>query len=191
MESTTEVEHQLNDTEWSDNLENLVRTWALKAVLQREMHNEMAKHYKIISTRLTMPLIMLTTVTSVGSFGAVDSEQYKIWMYITGGLNLFAAFLASVLKYLKPDERCSSHTRTSKSFDAYYRELVIQLSLSPEDRDNSEEFIKQAKQNMEKLVNDSPMVIESISRRTLNKHNISPPNDFQIVIYGREENTAT
>ena len=72
--------------EWSENLEDIVKSWALKAVLQREMHNKSAKYYKALSTNLTLPLIMLTTLTSVGSFGAVDSAQYKIWMYTTGGL---------------------------------------------------------------------------------------------------------
>ena len=153
--------------EWSDNLEDIVKSWALKAVVQREMHNKSAKYYKSMSTKITIPLIMLTTLTSVGSFGAVDSAQYKIWMYVTGGLNLLAAFLASTLKFLKPDERCSSHTRMSKLFDMYHRDLTIQLGLSPEEREKPEELIERAKKNMEELMNDSPMVSEKYPKALL------------------------
>lgn len=174
------------ESEWTQNLEDLAKSWALRAVIQREMHNNTAKYYKIVSARLTMPLIMLTTVTSVGSFGAVDSDQYKIWMYITGGLNLFAMFLASMIKYLKPDERCSTHSRMSKMFDAYYREITVQLNLSPAERDKPDMFIEASRAKLEHLMNDSPIVSDKIIALTLSKNNISPPNDFKITIYGRE-----
>ena len=184
--------HQLItvDNEWTPNLENLVKTWALQSVLQREMHSASAKKYRILSGRITIPLILLTTLTSVGSFGAVDSQQYKIWMYVTGSLNLFAAFLASMLKYLKPDEKCSSHMRISKMYDSFYREIVIQLSLAPEERDNAEQFIQIVKEKLERLMNDSPIVADSVSSRILNKHNITPPDDFKIIIHGRESTEA-
>lgn len=173
------------ESDWSNNLENLAKTWALKAVLQRETHINTAKYYKIMSTRLTMPLIMLTTITSVGSFGAVDSDQYKTWMYITGGLNLLAAFLASMIKYLKPDERCSTHTRMSRMFDAYYRDITVQLNLPPGDRDKPEVFIESSRSKLEQLINDSPLLSDTMIAKTLAKNNISPPNDFDISIYGR------
>lgn len=175
-----------DDNEWTPNLENLVKTWALQSVLQREMHSASAKRFKTISGRITIPLILLTTLTSVGSFGAVDSEQYKIWMYVTGALNLLSAFLASMLKYLKPDEKCSTHMRISKLYDSFYREIVIQLSLSPEERDNAEQFIQIVKEKLERLMNDSPIISDDVSSRILTKHNIKQPDDFKIVIHGRE-----
>jgi hypothetical protein len=171
---------------WTFNIENLVRTWAFQALLRRDMHNENAKKYKIMSGRLTIPLILLTTLTSVGSFGAVDSQQYKIWMYTTGALNLFAAFLASMSKYLKPDEKCSNHMRTCKLYDNLFRDISIQLSMAPEERSNADEFIQNTKDKLERLMNDSPMITENISKRILKDHNIESPDDFDIVIYGRE-----
>lgn len=171
---------------WTFNIENLVRTWAFQALLRRDMHNENAKKYKIMSGRLTIPLILLTTLTSVGSFGAVDSQQYKIWMYATGALNLFAAFLASMSKYLKPDEKCSNHMRTCKLYDNLFRDISIQLSMAPEERSNADEFIQNTKDKLERLMNDSPMITENISKRILKDHNIESPDDFDIVIYGRE-----
>lgn len=176
------------NSEWSENLEDIVKSWALKAVLQREMHNKSAKYYKGMSTRVTLPLIMLTTLTSVGSFGAVDSAQYKIWMYATGGLNLVAAFLASVMKFLKPDEKCSMHTRMSKLFDMYHRELTVQLGLAPDERERPDELIERAKKDMEELMNESPMVSDKVVNSVVAKHNIEVPNDFEIAIYGRTEN---
>lgn len=185
--------HQLttDDNEWTPNLESLVKTWALQSVLQREMHSASAKKFKTLSGRITVPLILLTTLTSVGSFGAVDSKQYKIWMYVTGALNLLSAFLASMLKYLKPDEKCSTHMRISKLYDALYREVVIQLSLAPEERDNAEQFIQIIKEKLERLMNDSPIIADSITARLLQKHNIKPPDDFKIVIHGRETSESS
>ena len=171
---------------WTFNLENLVRTWAFQALLHRDMHSKNAKKYKTMSGRLTIPLILLTTLTSVGSFGAVDSQQYKIWMYTTGALNLFAAFLASMSKYLKPDEKCSNHMRTCKLYDNLFRDISIQLSMAPEERSDADEFIQKTKDRLERLMNDSPMIAETISKRILKDHNVESPDDFDIVIYGRE-----
>lgn len=174
-------------TEWTENLENLVKTWALKAAIQRELHHNAAKYYTTLSTRLSMPVILLTTITSVGSFGAADSDQYKLWMYITGGLNLFSAFLASMVKYLKPDEKCASHSRMTKLYDAYYRDLIIQLNLSPEERSHPEAAIESYKSRLELLIDESPLISDTLTRLTLKKNNIQPPDDFKINIYGREE----
>lgn len=172
-------------TEWTPNLEDMVRSWALKSVIQRELHHHAAKYYKIWSTRLSMPVILLTTLTSVGSFGAVDSEQYKMWMYATGGLNLVSAFLASMMKYLKPDERCATHGRMSKMFDAYYRDLTVQLNLSPQERSHPETIIETYKTRLETLIDESPLISDTLTKETMEKHNICPPNDFCINIYGR------
>lgn len=185
--NTTKSVSSINNSEWSENLEDIVKSWALKAVMQREMHTKSAKYYNRMSTHLTLPLIMLTTLTSVGSFGAVDSAQYKIWMYTTGALNLISAFLASMVKYWKPDEKCSMHTRMSKLFDIYHRDLTIQLGLSSDEREKPDELIERAKKNMEELINESPMVSDKITNRVIMKHNIEVPNDFDIVIYGRNE----
>ena len=147
-------ESKTHDSEWSENLENLAKSWAIKAALQREMHQETARYYRNMSTNITLPLIMLTTLTSVGSFGAVDSEQYKIWMYVTGALNLISAFMASMIKYLKPDEKCATHQRMGKLFDTYYREVTIQLSLAPDERDNAAKFIDYSKNKLETMMNE-------------------------------------
>ena len=183
-------ESKTHDSEWSENLENLAKSWAIKAALQREMHQETARYYRNMSTNITLPLIMLTTLTSVGSFGAVDSEQYKIWMYVTGALNLISAFMASMIKYLKPDEKCATHQRMGKLFDTYYREVTIQLSLAPDERDNAAKFIDYSKNKLETMMNESPLVSETISKKTLCKNNMIPPNDFNIIIYGRDEHSC-
>jgi hypothetical protein len=183
--------HPIGDSDWTPNLENVVRSWALKAAIQREMHHTAAKRFTVLSTRLSMPVILLTTITSVGSFGAADSDQYKMWMYVTGGLNLFSAFLASMVKYLKPDERCASHNRMAKLYDAYYRDLIIQLNLAPEERCSSEAVIDSYKARLQTLIDESPLISDTISRETMAKNNISPPDDFRINIYGREVELET
>ena len=51
------------------------KMWGEKAAGNRELHLNSVRHWKNDSTYLSIPLIFLTTITSVSTFNAVNYED--------------------------------------------------------------------------------------------------------------------
>ena len=178
----------LQSTEWTDSLENVIKMWGEKAAGNRELHLNSVRHWKKISSYLSIPLIFLTTITSVSTFNAINYEDYAYWMYAAGTVNLIAAFLTSLNKYLKPEEKIQSHYQSAKAFGCFYRKIVLELSLSRSNRESTSILTKWAKNEYDKLIQDSPIVSNKIinNYKTLHTKDTNIPdivlNDFIIYV---------
>ena len=128
------LQKQLNADGWTDHLEDLLKAWGEKAAGLRWMHNKSAGGWKSFSNRLSMPLIILTTLTGVANFGATNAEDPAIAMYVIGGVNIIAASIASIHKFYSPDEKSQLHASVAKQFGSFYRHLTLELNQARGDR---------------------------------------------------------
>lgn len=173
---------------WTDTLEDVLKMWGEKAAGNRELHLNSVRYWKKISEYLSIPLIFLTTITSVSTFSAVNYEDYAYWMYAAGSVNLIAAFLTSLNKYLKPEEKIQAHYQSAKNFGCFYRKLVLELSLSRSNREQTNILTKWAKEQYDTLIQDAPFVsnnvIEEYKATHETEHNTPDiiVNDFTINI---------
>tara|TARA_Y100000389_G_C17430210_1_gene502113 strand:+ start:815 stop:1486 length:672 start_codon:yes stop_codon:yes gene_type:complete len=183
------VDFEMNKNKhWSDSLENVLKMWGEKAAGNRELHLNSVRHWKKVSSYFSIPLIFLTTITSVSTFSAVNYEDYEYWMYAAGTVNLIAAFLTSLNKYLKPEEKIQAHYQSARAFGAFYRKIVLEMSLSRTNREPTNILTKWAKNEYDKLIMDSPILPNKIINiyKSLHTNNINTPdiilNDFTIHI---------
>ena len=173
---------------WSNSLENVIKMWGEKAAGNRELHMKSVYYWKNISTYFSIPLIFLTTITSVSTFSAVNYDNYEYWMYAAGVVNLMAAFLTALNKYLKPEEKIQAHYQSARTFGALYRKIVLEMSLSRTNREPSNIFTKWVKDEYDKLILDSPIIPNKIINiyKSLHANDLNTPdiilNDFTIYI---------
>ena len=173
---------------WSDSLENVLKMWGEKAAGNRELHLNSVRHWKKMSSFLSIPLIFLTAITSISTFNAVNYEEYAYWMYAAGSVNLIAAFLTSLNKYLKPEEKVQAHYQSAKNFGCFYRKLVLELSLSRSNREHTSILTKWAKEQYDKLIQDAPLISKDIIHNYEISHTLQSNtpdivlNDFTIHI---------
>lgn len=184
------LKKKINAESWTSDIEDLIKSWGEKAALNRDLHTSSAEMWKNVSDRLTMPTIILTTISSVSAFGSMNVSDIMYSMYAVGTINLVAAFLTSLGKYYRPDEKVEQHTVAAKAFGKYYRNIVLELSLSREDRQPADVLSKWARTELDKLINESPVnkkkIIENFKKN--NKcENIAEliDNNHTINIYGR------
>nr|QOI90338.1 hypothetical protein HWQ62_00201 [Pyramimonas orientalis virus] len=185
------LKRKLNGEAWTDHMEDLMKTWGEKAAINRELHLMSAESWKSLSDNLSIPTIVLTTISSVSAFGSVNVTDYMYWMYAAGSVNLIAAFLTSLSKYYRPDERVERHTVTAKAFGKFYRHLVLELSMAREDRQPAEVLSKWSKTEFDKLMNESPVISSKIISDYKKKHVCDDVPDitidkFKIDIHGRD-----
>lgn len=187
----TKLRKKINADTWTDHMEDLMKSWGEKAAGNRELHLNSANKWKRFSDSFSVPLILLTTLSGVTTFGAMAIDDYEYWMYGVGCLNLISAFLAGVSKYYRPDEKVQDHTYTARSFGSFYRQMILELGMSREDRQPADTLSQWAKQEFDRLLKEAPTipgeVIEAYKSKHKNDEN-KPDitlDKFTIEVYGR------
>ena len=165
------LQKQLNKEAWNSHVEDLLRAWGEKAAGLRWMHLQEAAINKSLSKKLSIPIVAITTISGMGSFGSGSSGGSPYLLYSIGALNVIAALIASMQRLYNPDEKQACHSDIAKQFGAFYREILLELSQPRSDRTNPEQLSKWAKKEYDRLMSESP----AISQATVAKYNKAFP----------------
>jgi hypothetical protein len=157
MQSDSE---DLESAGWYAFLEDSLASSAEEAQGYRVMHEKAHKHYSKISSRLTIPAIILSTLTGVANFGQESLEPYmgaNVALYI-GALSIVAAVFSTVAKYLRADEKSEMHRSAMVQWDKLLRMLVTVLSQPRSRRIDAQEFLLQYREERNRLSEQVPVI---------------------------------
>jgi hypothetical protein len=154
---------------WNPDQERILKIWAEKASGWAWLHDYASRHYNSLTNKFTYPAILLSTVSGGLGFsvaGQVSEENTsgnykstnKIMIYIIGGMNIAAAVLSSLQKFIRSTEKAEMHMHMNKIFSSFARKIVLELALQPGDRKDCIEFCKICRDEYDKLVTDSPQI---------------------------------
>jgi hypothetical protein len=148
------------DTGWYSFLEDLLARSAEEAQGYRIMHEKAYKHYAKISTRLTIPAIILSTLTGVANFGQSSLEPYlgaNAPLFI-GALSIVAAIFSTIAKYLRADEKSELNRSAMVQWDKLHRMLVTVLTQPRGRRVEAQEFLLQYREERNRLAEQVPVI---------------------------------
>ena len=128
---------------WVMEQENLLKDWAEKARYYAWMHNEAGRLFNALNNRLSIPLIVISTLSGSANFTMVNnngSSLYKTWFPIVmGTIGLLTAILSALIKVLRTAELTSEHEAFFKAYNALSRNIALELSLPPSQRRSPQE----------------------------------------------------
>lgn len=153
---------------WNPDQERILRIWAEKASGWAWLHDKAARYYNQLTNRFAYPSIFLSTVSGGLGFSIYGMDIKKDSRYITiviGCMNLAAAFLSSLQKFVRSTEKAEIHNHMNKLFSTFYRRIVMELALKPADRRDCLEFCKSCRDEYDKLVVDSLEIPDFIIQR--------------------------
>lgn len=156
------LQKQLNKEAWNTHVEDLLRSWGEKAAGLRWMHLQEAAINKSLSKKLSIPIVAITTLSGMGSFGSGSSGGSPYMFYCIGVMNVVAALIASMQRLYNPDEKQACHTDIAKQFGSFYREILLELSQPRADRTNPEQLSKWAKKEYDRLMSESPAISSDV-----------------------------
>jgi hypothetical protein len=175
--------------QWYDFLEDSLASWAEQAQGYRLMHEKAYSHYNKISFNLTIPAIILSTLTGVANFGQESLSPYlgsDAPLYI-GVLSIIAAIMSTIAKYVRADEKAETHRSAMVAWDKLYRTIVTELTQPRDNRTEPQEFLISYREERHRLSEQSPTIpykIRAWFRHEFSsdfaKGNISPPNILSI-----------
>jgi hypothetical protein len=190
-------------TNWVIEQELLLKDWAEKARYYSWMHNKAGNLYIKRNNNITIPLIIISTVSGSANFSMVGVQTPYHWLYTVafpltmGILSITAAILSAMAKYLRTAELSENHQEFHKKFNSLFRNISLELSLPANQRKSPAEICNLHRFEFDRLVSEAPNIPEVIINKfnskfpfVNNKPEITHSFD-KVVIYGRNQALRT
>jgi hypothetical protein len=156
---TTEIQSQ-RQKYWKPTDEKLLEEWADHSKSYRWMHEQSRVKFWKRNIQFQVPVIILSTLTGAANFAQerVPVEYQGYYAIIVGFFNIIAGIIATIQTFLKVSESLEGHRVASVAWGKYYHNVKTELQKEPEDREDVVDFMKYAKMEYEKLVEQSPPI---------------------------------
>lgn len=158
---------------WKKTDEKLLEEWSDHGKSFRWMHDRAARKFWKKNIMFQIPVIILSTLTGAANF-AQDriSEEYRGYYSLGIGFgNIVAGIIATIATFLKVSEYLEAHRVSSVAWGKYYHNVKTELQKEPSDREDVLDFMKYAKNEYEKLIEQSPPIPHEIIRVLRNRVN--------------------
>lgn len=146
---------------WNDSEVQLLKKWGEIAASYRLLHDEAFRDYQIKSYGLTIPVIILSTLSGTASF-SISSFPISLQVYVPmviGGINILVGIIQTVTQFLRVNELTESNRVASIAYGKFSRNITTELSLPPKERTyNGIDYVQMCRSEMDRLIEQSPNI---------------------------------
>lgn len=150
---------------WTREQEELIANWGDIASCYRLLHDKTEKRYYKFNLGMTIPVIMLSTMTGTANFGmgslfGNDQASQRFANLTIGGVSLIAGLITTLGNFLRFAQNMESHRVASVAWGKFQRSIAVELALSPNERQDSLDFLKICRAELDRLIEQSPAIPE-------------------------------
>jgi hypothetical protein len=128
----------------------------------RWLHDHSEKIYHSKTLWINIPVIVLSTLGGTANFGIQsifsDDTTKKLASFAIGGVSLFAGLLTTINNYLRYPQLEESNRVASIAWGKFQRLIAVELSLHPDERMDSMDFLKVCRSDLDRLIEQSPPI---------------------------------
>ncbi len=155
---------------WTSEQEDLMANWSDIASCYRLLHDRTEKRYNKFNMGMTIPVIMLSTMTGTANFGmgslfGDDTGSQRFANLAIGGVSLIAGLMTTLGNFLRFAQNMESHRVASVAWGKFQRQIAVELALHPDERHDSMDFLKICRNELDRLIEQSPPIPEVIISR--------------------------
>jgi len=153
---------------WGIQEEKLLAKWADRSACYRWLHDEAEKKYSRLNMILTIPVIILSTLTGTANFGlgsTVPSNFQTVAQLGIGGVSLFTGIISTIANYLRYAQRMEAHRGAAISWGKLYRKISVELALARSLREKCMDFVLVCRSEMDRLTEQSPTIPDDILKK--------------------------
>ena len=170
---------------WTKEQEQLMAEWADIASCYRWMHDKYEKQATLSNLWITVPVIVLSTLTGSASFVmnslvGDNPESNKYAQIGIGGVSIFTGILTTLGNFFRYAQSSEANRVASISWGKFQRQIAIELALHPNDRIDSMDFLKFCRSELDRMIEQSPQipdnVIEQFEKEFVNTPNLKKPD---------------
>lgn len=152
-------------TIWGNSEEDLLAKWADKATCYRWMHEKAQKKFYSANLYVTLPVIVLSTLTGTANFGmgSIFPENLQgIAQLGIGGVSLITGIISTIANFLEYAQKMEAHRGASISWGKLHRKIAVELSLPRAQREPCMEFLIVCRAELDRMIEQSPAVPDDI-----------------------------
>jgi hypothetical protein len=163
---------------WNPQLELILAQEGERALCYAWLHNNAQKMYSNMDTYITLPVIVLSTVSGSASIGsqALFPNQTNISNIAIGSLTLTVGVLNTVASYFGWGKRSESHKAAGTTYSKIHRFIMIELSLPRNERMTPKDMLKIIRDQLDRLLETSPQIPDTVIERFREKFYKTTPN---------------
>ena len=152
---------------WTPELDDLMAEWADKAACYRWMHERTEKLFSSRNSWITIPVIILSTLTGTANFGlnSIFGDNAQNAHYATlaiGGVSIIAGIITTLGNFLRYAQGSEAHRVSSISWGKFNRLITVELRINPNERMDSMSFLKICRIELDRLIEQSPPIPDSV-----------------------------
>jgi hypothetical protein len=154
---------------WTREQEELMAGWSDIATCYRWMHDRCEKQMNMSNMWITVPVIVLSTLTGSASFvmnslvGDNPTGQKYAQIGI-GGVSIFTGILTTLGNFFRYAQNSESNRVASIAWGKFQRQIAVELALSPTERLVCSDFLNIARAELDRLIEQSPPIPDKIIR---------------------------
>ena len=133
---------------YSDRCDSIMRHWKLQAFVQMHLHNDSHYFYRTFYNLLSVPLIVLTTASSIIIF----SSTADYIRYIVAAMTICATILAGMVAHFQPSEKAQQHSMLSQRYRIMSHSLESMMKTPEDNREDVLVFMKNVQSELDVLV---------------------------------------
>ncbi len=153
---------------WSKQQEQLMAKWADVATCYRWLHDRAEKKYSRLSMCINIPVIILSTLTGAANFAVgsfIPPEDVTMKNYVSaglGGLSIVAGIVTTLGNFFQYAQKSEANRVAGIAWGKFQRLVSVELAISPDDRLDAMDFLKICRQDLDRLIEQSPPISEDV-----------------------------
>jgi hypothetical protein len=164
--TVTLVKTRLNNG-WTPEIENLIADWSDRAQCYRWMHDRTSRDYSRYNQYMMIPVIILSTLTGTANFGLdsifQNNSSSKTFASLgIGAVSITTGIISTLANFLQYGQGSESHSVSALMWGKFSRLISIEMALHPEDRMEAFAFLKMFRIELDRLVEQAPVISESV-----------------------------
>jgi hypothetical protein len=152
---------------WTREQEELMAGWADIAACYRWMHDKCEKKMNFSNLWMTVPVIILSTLTGSASFvmnslvGDNPTAQKYAQIGI-GSVSIFTGILTTLGNFFRYAQSSEANRVASIAWGKFQRQVAVELALHPHERIDCSDFLTMCRAELDRLIEQSPPIPDYI-----------------------------
>jgi hypothetical protein len=142
--------------------------WSDIAACYRWLHDRTEKFYYSRNMAITIPVIVLSTLTGTANFavgGFINEPGHKLYASAAiGSLSILAGIMTTLGNFFQFAQNSEANRVASIAWGKFQRLLAVELAIKPDDRIEAMDFLQICRQDLDRLIEQSPQIPDMIIR---------------------------
>lgn len=152
---------------WLEEDELILKQWSDISLCYKWMHNQAYEKYRRIFLFMTIPLIIISTVTGTANFAQeqIAQDYRSTFLMVVGSLNIIVGIISTIMQFIKVNELKEGFYMSIKNWDKYHRNIQLELMKNPDNRTSKSTMLEFAKKEFDRLIDLSPEIPSDVIKK--------------------------